>query len=59
MGDSAGERAAAAYKLGRLGTTAGVAYLIAALYDNAAEVPNAAAESLGLIGDATALGPPN
>ena len=57
MGDSADERAAAAYKLGRLGTTAGAAYLIAALYDNAAEVRNAAAESLGLIGDATALGP--
>ena len=57
MGDSAGERAAAAHKLGRLRTTAGVAYLIAALYDNAAEVRDAAAESLGLIGDATALGP--
>lgn len=57
MGDSPGERATAAQKLGLLGNTAGVAYLIAALYDNAAKVRNAAAESLGQIGDASALGP--
>ena len=55
--DSVNERANAAFKLGLLGTTDGVAYLIAALYDNAAQVRNAAAESLGQIGDAAALGP--
>ena len=57
MADSVNERANAAFKLGLLGNTDGVAYLIAALYDNAGEVRNAAAESLGQIGDASALGP--
>jgi hypothetical protein len=57
MADSVNERANAAFKLGLIGNSAGVAYLIAALYDNEAEVRNAAAESLGQIGDASALGP--
>ena len=57
MADSVNERANAAFKLGLLGNNDGVAYLIAALYDNAAQVRNAAAESLGQLGDASALGP--
>ncbi len=59
MADSVNDRANAAFTLGLLGNAAGVAYLIAALYDNEPKVRNAAAESLGQIGDATALGPLN
>ena len=59
MADSVNDRANAAFTLGLLGNAAGVAYLIAALYDNEPKVRNAAAESLGQIGDSTALGPLN
>lgn len=57
MADSAAERAAAARTLGTLGQPAATAYLMASLYDTSREVRQASAESLGLIGDASAIGP--
>jgi HEAT repeat protein len=59
MADSAAERAAAARKLGTLGSPSATAYLVAALYDISPEVRRAAAESLGHIGDHAAIGPLN
>lgn len=57
MEDSAARRAAAAHRLARLGRPLASPYLIAALADNAWEVRQAAAESLGLVGDSDAIAP--
>ena len=57
MEDSAASRAAAAHRLAHLGRPLASPYLIAALADNAWEVRQAAAESLGLVGDAEAIAP--
>ncbi len=56
MADSAAQRAAAARPLGTLGQPAATAYLMVSLYDTSREVRQASAESLGLIGDASAIG---
>ena len=57
MEDSAAKRAAAAHRLASLGRPLASPYLIAALADNAWEVRQAAAESLGLVGDSEAIAP--
>jgi hypothetical protein len=58
-GDSPAERAAAARKLGVVGDAHASAHLIAALYDTAPEVRRASVESLGQVGDPTAIAPLN
>jgi len=57
MAGSTEERVAAAHKLGIVELPGAAGYLIAALYDGSYEVRKAAARSLGLIGDAIAIGP--
>ena len=57
MAGSTEERVAAAHKLGIVELPGAASYLIAALYDGSDEVRKAAARSLGLIGDAIAIGP--
>ena len=57
--DSPAERSAAARKLGVVGDSRGAAHLIAALFDSAPEVRRASVESLGQIGDPSALQPLN
>jgi len=53
--DSPAERAAAASKLGKVGSPLGTSHLIAALQDSAPEVRRSAVESLGQIGDSGAI----
>ena len=57
--DSPGERAAAARKLGAAGEARAAADLISALEDSAPEVRRAAVESLGQLGDSSAIAPLN
>src|SRR5882672_6977879 len=57
--DSPAERAAAARKLGVAQDVKATVYLIAALNDGAPEVRRAATESLGQIGDPSAIAPLN
>src|SRR5882762_8125547 len=57
--DSPTERAAAARKLGSVGSRVATAHLIAALFDSAPEVRRAAVESLGQLADPAAIAPLN
>src|SRR4029077_4437412 len=57
--DSPTERAAAARKLGSVGSRVATAHLIAALFDSAPEVRRAAVEGLGQLGDPAAIAPLN
>ena len=57
--DSPAERVAAARKLGTLGDRRATDHLIAALQDGAPEVRRASTESLGQIGDMSAVAPLN
>src|SRR6266508_6855420 len=57
MQDSAIKRAAAAHRLANLGRPLASPYLVAALSDSAPDVRQAAAESLGQIGESEAIAP--
>src|SRR6185295_5003597 len=57
MDDSPARRAEAAIRLARLGKPLACPYLIASLSDASSEVCRAAAQSLGLIGDSSAIAP--
>src|SRR5436190_1447848 len=57
--DSPAERAAAARKLGAVGSRLGTQHVVAALFDTAPEVRRSAVEALGEIGDPAAVAPLN